>query len=323
MIVTDLHGDGPAFDRICDSFLHGHANGTIDHLLICGDLIHKPDPFDPTDDSLRMINELARLHAELGPSTVTYLCGNHEMPHIYGQPLLRGDTNVTAPFEHAMSQANQRQEIVNFLADLPFFAYTSAGVLFTHAGPTHEIATPGAVEPLLNFDHHALIDHIDAQLVQYDLPHARTIYATQYGENYAVLAEHLLGATHESDPHYDHLLRGFFLGDDEAYQQLWQLLFSRCEQILPNDLRRVTVYESIVQNYLNAISTHLPEPQHIIVSGHIATRGGHEVIDDYHFRLSTHAHAKPQAAGQYLLIDTNGTYRDADDLVDNLRFVRS
>lgn len=320
MVVTDLHGHGPAYDQIKQIFLAGQANGTIDRLLICGDLLHAPDPTDPADDSLRLLTDVMALQAEHGPETVTLLCGNHEFPHIYGQPLLRGDTDMTSRFEAALSASGRRTEITAFLAGLPFYALTAAGVLVTHAGPTHEIATPEVAAQVLDFDHHALLAEIDAQLAQYDRDHARSIYAKQYGTDYPTLANRLLAAT-PTDPHYDHLLRAFFLQDDARYKLLWNTLFARNEQVLPNDLRRIEIYEAIVAGFLAAVSANAPAlPQHIVVSGHIATNGGHQVVDDHHLRVSSHAHAKPPTKGQYLLLDAAGHYADADALVPHLRW---
>ncbi len=319
MVVTDLHGHGPAYDQIKQTFLAGRAAGTIDRLLICGDLLHAPNPDEPADDSLRMLTDLTALQSELGSDTVILLCGNHEFPHIYGQPLLRGSTDVTSSFEAAVSASGKRAEITAFLAGLPFFTLTRAGVLVTHAGPTHEVETRDIAAQLLDLDHEAFLAEIDAQLTRYDLDHARTVYAQQYNTDYPSLAKRHLAAE-PGDAHYNHLLRAFFLQDDSRYKLMWQALFSQNEQILPNDLRRVEIYEAIVASFLAAISANVPHlPQHIIVSGHIATNGGHQVVDNYHLRISSHAHAKPASQGQYLLLDAAGSYDDADALVPNLR----
>jgi hypothetical protein len=316
MVVTDLHGNAVAFDQIIETFMDAYQAGRIDQLLLCGDLIHANTP---PDDSLRMVLEVMRLQSELGKETVFMLCGNHEMPHIYGQPLYRGDTNVTTAFETALSQSGHRSEIVAFLERLPFFVTTAAGVLFCHAGPTHEINTPSQMLQLLSFKHKALMYEVDAELQLYDLDKARLLYGTQFRTDYANIAREQLAVTDSADPRFNHLLRAFVLDGHETYDLLWSLLFSQCETVLPNDLRRVTSYHQIVTDYLKTLSVYFPHmPQHIVVSGHISTHGGHQVIDDHHLRLSSYAHAKPSKSGEYLLIDCAGSYTDADALVPHL-----
>jgi hypothetical protein len=321
MVVTDLHGDGAVYDHLKRVFLRGREQGTIDRWLLCGDLLHKRDPTDPADDSLRMLRDVMQLQAELGSETVIMLCGNHEMPHIYGQPLLRGETEISPPFEQALTQSGWRTEVIEFLAGLPLVVMSQAGVMLTHAGPTHEINTPELAETIMAFDHRALLDQVDRELFgKYDVPHARQVYAQHHGASYAELARTLLGASDETAGHYDHLLRGFFLQGNTHYERLWHFLFAQNEQILPNDLRRVTLYEQIVSDYLAAFSANAPgTPQHIGVSGHIGVRGGHQVVDDYHLRVASYAHAGPPEAGEYLLFDAAGKYENADDLVACLR----
>jgi len=320
MVVTDLHGNRPAFDRAIQVFRERLADETVDQLVICGDLIHAPEPGGPEDDSLGLLTDFIALQRELGAETVTLLCGNHEFPHIYGQPLSRGDTNVTAAFEQALTQSGRRQELVDYLSQLPFYVLTPSGVMLSHAGPSEALTTPEAAREIMDFDHIAFRDHVDDVLARYDMSHARSVYAANYGVSYAELAAALLGAETESDSHYDHLLRAFVLQSEAAYELLWGALFTRNEQSLPNDLRRVIEYEKIVQNFLKAVAANAPAyPPHIVVSGHIATRGGYVVVDDAHLRIASYAHAQPKESGTYLLFEAAATYTDADDLVPLLQ----
>src|SRR5689334_7277366 len=134
MVVSDLHGDKDAFARHIGRFLQLRTRKKVDRLLILGDLIHQTSP-ESQDDSLQMVLDLIRMQHSLPPGSVVVLLGNHEMPHLYGVTLAKGNVEYTPQFEQALSRSGKRDEVLAFLNDLPFFVRTSAGVLFTHAGP--------------------------------------------------------------------------------------------------------------------------------------------------------------------------------------------
>lgn len=75
MIVTDLHGEGTAFDHIMQTFFDLRQKGKADRLIICGDLIHIRRPVE--DHSLRMVLELIKWQEKLGEDTILMLMGNH------------------------------------------------------------------------------------------------------------------------------------------------------------------------------------------------------------------------------------------------------
>jgi len=99
MVITDLHGNGGVWQRLRDEFLRAHEAGEVQSLIMCGDLIHSNSP--DFDDSLSMVLDVMRLQADLGPDTIVMLCGNHEMPHIYGMTLARGDHAFHTPADFA------------------------------------------------------------------------------------------------------------------------------------------------------------------------------------------------------------------------------
>ncbi len=326
MVITDLHGNGGVWQRLRDEFLRAHEAGEVQRLIMCGDLIHSNSP--DFDDSLSMVLDVMRLQADLGPDTIVMLCGNHEMPHIYGMTLARGDHEYTPPFEAALVQLDQddsipqsRADVIDFLASLPFYAFTAAGVLIAHAGPARKINTPKVAEKLLNLDHHAFIESIDEELARYDLEHARNLYATRAGDEYDNIVKHQLAVESEDDPRYNHLLRSFVYSTREEFQLMWEALFTRNELEFPNDMRRVVAYSESILNFLDAMSAHSPAyRQRMIVSGHIVIEnGGHDLVDMFHMRLATHEHARPQSAGEYLLLDCAADIRNANDLVPMLR----
>jgi hypothetical protein len=126
MIVTDLHGDRDAFIRYISRFRVLYASGEVQRLVLMGDLIHGYGSAQ-TDGSLSMVLSLIRLQDEFGPDTVIMLLGNHEMPHIYGVSLMKGDLEFTPRFEHSLG--DHRESVLAFFESLPFFARTAAGVM--------------------------------------------------------------------------------------------------------------------------------------------------------------------------------------------------
>ncbi len=311
MVVSDLHGDRPAFDRCLAHFAAHRARGNARRLILLGDLIHSYGPPD-SDASLSMVLDIMRLQAELGRDTVIMLLGNHELPHIYGVTLAKGDREFTPRFEHALG--THREDVLRFFRSLPFYIRTAAGVALGHAGPAPEAALH--IETLRHFDHDALLADADRTLTQIgDLDAVYARYRQLQGVPYAELAFRYLAVQGQNDPRYPHLLRGAVISQQSrAFQALWSTLFTQNESGL-----RGEVYANACQAFLQALSTGAPAPQQVMVSGHIPTRGGHQVVNPYHLRLSTAAHARPPHAGQYLLLDCARPVTSASDLLAGLR----
>src|SRR5258706_9755823 len=113
MVVSDLHGDHDAFARYVGRFLQMRTRHKVDRLLLLGDLIHR-DGAEDQDASLQMLLDVIRMQRTLPPGSVIMLLGNHEMPHIYGMSLARGDVEYTPRFEKALTQSGKRQEVLTF-----------------------------------------------------------------------------------------------------------------------------------------------------------------------------------------------------------------
>jgi len=126
MVVTDLHGDRDAYARYRERFIELHAAGQADCPIVAGDLIHRePDPGQ--DRSLDMVLDILALRERYGDAII-YLCGNHELPHLYGFVLSKGDTEYTPGFEAALSESGRRDHILALFKSLLFFIRTVAGV---------------------------------------------------------------------------------------------------------------------------------------------------------------------------------------------------
>ena len=126
MLVTDLHGDRDAFHRYVHRFHKLYQSGEAQRLIFLGDVIHGYGS-EQTDGSLSMILNVIKLQQELGPDTVMMLLGNHEMPHIYGISLAKGEIEFTPRFEHVLG--DHRRAVLAFLRSLPFYIRTAAGVM--------------------------------------------------------------------------------------------------------------------------------------------------------------------------------------------------
>ncbi|MBN1681710.1 MAG: metallophosphoesterase [Anaerolineae bacterium] len=314
VVVTDLHGDRDAFDRCLAHFGSLKWRGKADRLIVLGDLIHGYGSARQ-DDSLGMVLDLIKLRKEYGPDSVIMLLGNHEMPHIYGMLLAKGDIEFTPRFEHALGEF--RHQVIAFFEELPFYIRTAAGVLLCHAGPSLDSIKHADV--LRNFDHRTLLDTADLTLSQTDdLTPLYAHYRELYGVPYDEMAFRYLAIQGPHDPRYHHLLRAFMVGQQTPEVQiLWDALFTQNEIGLTND-----TYKTGCQAFLAAFAAEAPANQHAVVSGHIITpSGGHQLVNNYHLRVSSAAHARPRKAGCYLLLDCAQPVQDARDLVQHLRNV--
>jgi hypothetical protein len=297
MVVSDLHGDKDAFARHMGRFLQIRSRRKAERLLLLGDLIHGLGA-ESEDASLNILLDVMRMQRSLPPGSVVMLLGNHELPHLYGVTLAKGDVEYTPRFEQALSRSGRRDEVIAFLNDLPFFVRTAAGVMFAHAGP--DGGAMANSDTLAHLDHHAVLEEFDHALSINPYPEQlRSLYSQTMGMPYEMLARYYLGASGPEDPRYDHLIRSIMISQQSReFELLWDMLFTRCEQTLPPPL-----YERLLSVFLETFSRGAPVPQRFLVTGHMAVLGGHTVVTPQHLRLASAAHARPREAGEYLLID--------------------
>jgi hypothetical protein len=343
MVVTDLHGAGDVYRHLRDKFMSQFASGKVDRLVICGDLIHAENTRD-RDYSLWMLLDLMSLRAEMGPEAVVMLLGNHELPHIYGMILSKGDMVFTPSFEAALAQLDKRddapfrrRDVIDFLMGLPFYARTRGGVLLAHAGATRAVATPEeaelaamkyrsehghallspphSIENLLNFDHRTLLARIDARIAESDLELARAGYEHMMGFAYAEGAYTFLSVSGPDDPRYNDLLRMPLLDQEPDFQLLWDALFTQNEREIG-----LPAYEHILRQFLGAMSEAGPHEQRVIVAGHIKVEDGFAEVCRQQLRMATYTHARPREEGRYLLLDCAKRVDSASDLVGSLRY---
>lgn len=289
MVVSDLHGDRDAFDRCLAHFQRLYRRGEAQHLIFLGDVVHGYGPPE-TDASISMVRDIMTLQERYGQSVIMLL-GNHEMPHIYGVTLSKGEREFTPRFEHALGA--RREAIIRFFEGLPFGVRTAAGVMLLHAGPSTDVI--GHARLLYDFDHRAVLDEADRELAaRADL--LTTIlegFEATYDAPYEVLARETLAIEGPHDPRYLHLLRGLVISHrSQPFRVLWDLLFTRNESGLSP-----AIYRNGCQQFLAAFSDGAATPQRIAVSGHIPTpHGGHTVVNPFHLRIASAAHACPREA---------------------------
>jgi hypothetical protein len=311
MVVTDLHGDWGAYQRYRDRFVNLQATGQVDYLICTGDLIHGEDPTKP-DKSLEIVLDVMSLQATYGQAII-YLCGNHEIPHIYGISLAKGQKNYTPPFEAVLSQSQDRSEIIDLFDSLPFYLRTRAGVSLTHAGASAPITVAGKALELFNWSHQHLLNWADQFLAAEDVEALRNSYARLNHVSYDALARYFLAVSGPDDARYDDWLRGFLASSQPSFDQLlWPALFTRCE----HDYGQAD-YAIFLDALLQELSVDF-YPQQLLVAGHITIRGGYQVVANRHLRLASAHHATPQSAGRYLLFDTGQPIQEVKDLLKGL-----
>jgi hypothetical protein len=311
MVVTDLHGDWDAYQRYRDRFVDLQATGRVDGLIFTGDLIHAEYPHD--DRSLEIILDVLALRISYSPAII-YLCGNHELPHIYGMGLAKGQRVYTPDFEKVLTSSGRRAEVIALFDSLPFYLRTQAGVSLTHAGAPAPIATPTNALRLFNWDHQALLNWADEILTTEDVEALRQGYVKMNnGIPYHILASYFLDVSGPDDPRYDDLLRGFIASNQSHFDRLlWPALFTRCEKQYG-----LGDYRIFLDALLKELSVDFSSQQ-VLVAGHITLKGGHQIIAGRHLRLASGKNATPPQAGQYLLFDTAQPGQDVEDLVTGL-----
>ena len=309
MVVTDLHGDWPLYERYRDVFLQLRARDLAHTLIFAGDLIHSEGPSEE-DRSLEIILDLIQLETTLGPNLVVLL-GNHEMPHIYHVTLAKGDQVYTPRFEDAMG--THRQAVLRFLHQRPFFVRTAAGVTVCHAGAFPEALDPDSMPVLSAFSHMELLDRVEAEIPPDQRPALRKAVGEISKIPYDTLARTYLGVTDPEDPRYDDYLLGIFAGYQRDFQLLWSALFSRNEHA-----GGMGAYTRQVQALLATLSQDYA-PQRMLVTGHIGARNGHRILaKGQHLRVASGSHAHPYRSARYLIFDAGKPVETAEALLPGL-----
>ncbi len=315
MIVTDLHGEWEAYSRYRARFFRLREQGKVDRLILCGDLIHGAGAVH-TDRSLEMILDVMQLQETYGSDAIIMLLGNHEMPHLYGIPLSRGEIDYTPRFEAALSALGKeaRNRLFVFLDGLPFCVRTQAGVMVNHSGAAAIATLPVNVERLAAFSHADLLARADAELAQYSREDLLAVYARATRLDYDEQVRYYLAVTDSADPRYDHLLRLLVLNTRNAdFNLLWEAFFTRNEWDVSED-----VYREVLKRFLSVWSEGAPAPQRVLVSGHIPVRGGYQIVAERQLRIASGVHANPHEARVYLLLDCADPVQTPAELIPHL-----
>jgi hypothetical protein len=309
MVVTDLHGDWPLYERYRDIFLALRERELVDTLILAGDFIHSEGPPE-TDRSLDIVLDLMALRETFGPRLIVLL-GNHEMSHLYAVVLSKGDFTYTPRFEAALGR--HRDAVLAFFDSLPFFVRARAGVTVCHAGAFPQARDREAVAHLFAFSHQEVWARGAARApLQYRAP-LRFRLGELSDAPYADLVRDYLGITNPHDPHYDDYLISQFAMAEPAFDLLWEAF---CES---NELQ---YGEVAYTGYIEALLCHLSEgyaPQSILVTGHIGCRNGYRVVaGGRQLRLASGIHAYPYESARYLLFDAGKPVENARALLPGL-----
>ncbi|MFQ5401658.1 MAG: metallophosphoesterase [Anaerolineae bacterium] len=308
MVVTDLHGDWGAYRRYRDHFLTLQDHGQADTLILCGDLIHFTGPA-AQDKSLEMVLDVLALREELGDRLI-YLLGNHEIPHLYGMTLRKGDTLFTPRFEWAMGE--HRSRILALFDSLPFFVRTPAGVTVCHAGATDAFGWPDGPARLFQYSHKKVWQETAASLPSEMRPRLRRLLSRQYGRSYDDIVREYLAVPSRDDPRYDDFLIGTAVAAHPDFELLWSALFTRNEYQFGR-----SGYRAVVRTMLQALSREY-HPQSVLVSGHIDCEHGFHLVNSRHLRIASAKNAHPRESGCFLLLDCRKPVKQAGELLGKL-----
>ena len=293
MVVTDLHGDWDLYEQYRDLFLRQYEAGKLHYLIFAGDVIHR-EARATLDHSLKMVLDIMALQ-QAYPGQVIYLCGNHEMPHIYHVTLAKGDFVCTSRFEAALG--SHRSVVMALFDRLPFFVRTAAGVSITHAGAAAELSVLQNCQTIFTYNHQEVFDRVVQLLQGQDLEALRRGVSKLTHESYRGLAERFLAVSQETDPRYNDYLIGILASNDPAFQLLWATLFTRCEQQYG-----LGDYAIFVEALLQALSQGF-QPQQFLVAGHINSPGGYQIVSAQHLRVASGKHALPATSACYLVFN--------------------
>ena len=307
MVVTDLHGDWDAYRRCKTLFQQKQQAGQAHHIVFCGDLIHRESP--PAEDaSLKMLLDIRQWQRH-EPGRVTYLLGNHELAQLYRIDLRKGDVRYTPRL--ATEMGSQRPELITYLATLPFYVRTAAGVAIAHAGVGRGMLKESGWVALKNLDHNAVWQSAAAQLSPRVRQQMRSRFDRMFPGGYAALIKDAWNITTPDDPFYDDLLISNLLFNDELGNLLWDTFFTQNEREYGNE------YEEMVARFLTLLSNGY-QPQRLLITGHIACAKGYQIVNSRQLRMASASHAKPRSEGKVLLFDASQPIHDINALANQL-----
>jgi len=311
MVVTDLHGDWKTYEYYRNCFMDLRTKGKADWLIFTGDLIHSESKEFP-DQSIEIVMDVLNLRSKLDDAII-YLCGNHELPHIYGYGLAKGQFEYTPAFERQMSQSKARPEIIELFLTIPFYIRTAAGVSITHAGASPVISNFKSATSLFTWNHQTILAEARVKLSEGNKDGMRRAYAKlSQAESYEELAFKYLSVKGIDDPRYDDLLLGFFVTSNNEFDLLYSALSTTCEQEFS-----LEIYDVALANLLQYLSSEYPT-QSILVSGHMTVQDGFQVVTKNQLRIASGTHAKPSHTGRYLLFDTAQPIGNMENLLEGL-----
>jgi hypothetical protein len=254
--------------------------------------------------------DIMALRQEVGEDRVLFVCGNHELPHIYGMTLAKGTLEFTARFEHRLGF--NRDSIITLFKSLPFLIRTAGGTLLTHAGASASVSTQEVADHLLTFSHDGLLTEVDGLFTRDDVWELMLQNVQMSQSKYDDNVWRYLAVSSPEDPRYADLLRGFMVGNMREFQPLWDLLFTQCENGMSE-----SVYAKVLTRFLTVFSSS-DVPQKVLVTGHITARDGYKIIAKNQLRVASWSHAAPQKSGKCLLFDTAMPVSNAEDLMPYL-----
>ncbi len=309
MIVTDLHGDWDAYRRYRDRFFELRARGEADYLILTGDLIHSYES-KKEDKSLDIVLDILRLKQRLGKYLI-YLLGNHELPHLYGIALQKGNIVFTPRFEAAMGK--YRPAIMQLFDSLPFYVRTKAGVAISHTGGAVSMLNPKSATKIFQYSHKAVWDECEDMLLSDQRASLRAGTGKLNQRSYDQMARELLAVSGPGDPRYDDLLIGSVVRVAPDFETLWETFFNK------NELQYGEEHYAICVKALLDKLSHDFIQQMVLITGHIVCPyNGYSLVAGRQLRVASSTHARPREAARYLLLDVGKPVRRVEALLSGL-----
>jgi hypothetical protein len=259
-----------------------------------------------------MVLDVLALQKTLGERLI-YLLGNHEMPHIYGISLQKGEHQYTPRFEAMMG--SHREEILALFDSLPFYVRTRAGISLAHAGSAPILTTGTGFEQIAAFSHQKLREQVIASIPPDEYPSLHRAMSKFGGVSYEEQAKHYLAVSGPADARYNDFLIGYVASVLPEFEALWEALFTKNEYQYGDK-----EYAEMVTRFLEQLSADYSE-QSLLVSGHIGCEGGYTLVGEQQLRLASATHAHPRESGRYLLFDTGREIESREALMKGLATV--
>ena len=184
-----------------------------------------------------------------------------------------------------------RAELLQYLATLPFFVRSRAGLSIAHAGVGAAMLAPAGWQTLRHLDHEYQWQKVAQQLSRDMRIQLRNQINRIYPQGYDGLNADSWNVHHRDDQFYDDILIALTIQNATLGQLLWNSFFTQ------NEREYGSAYPEMVQRFLQLLSTEFVQ-QKVLISGHIGCDNGYTLVSKHQLRLASAAHSRPPGEGK-------------------------